>query len=337
MSTISKIVVQATKEGEFRKLLHTLNGIKSGFYVKNGFFINTKEIKYPYTQKNVYLPEYLYKQIHQNTINIENIVDIEYLNPIKVPLNDITNIFSKIYTNLKEPKINKSIKVTELESILKYMEDFSKVQIEKVYINYTSCGTGSSYTYANTNNKEGINLYLYPRYDCYDYSLKASLIRAFITVAYKSKTFQEYNSLVDFFINTLKIEDIDLINTKNNKSNISSEVLSNLEKDSNELLASLGILNMANIDLIEDKIVIKEFGELTFLSANEVKLIKLLINNRGSIVTYEQIGNVLWEKEDKYSLSAMSKVVERIRGKLLKNKIFNEVIITHRSKGYSLA
>jgi hypothetical protein len=68
------------------------------------------------------------------------------------------------------------------------------------------------------------------------------------------------------------------------------------------------------------------------LTKYESQVLKLLSDNRNKVVTFEQIGDVLWpEDEDKYSEYAITKLMERLKKKLPKYSIHAQ-----RGKGYLL-
>ena len=76
--------------------------------------------------------------------------------------------------------------------------------------------------------------------------------------------------------------------------------------------------------------------ELRNLTKQEEKVLKELVGNTGNYVTFDKIGEILWEDkiDEKYSLSAMAKVMENLRRKIKGIGVNKEVIFTKRGKGY---
>lgn len=72
------------------------------------------------------------------------------------------------------------------------------------------------------------------------------------------------------------------------------------------------------------------------LTKQEEKVIEILADHKGKIVTFDQVARCIWGKGvyDKFSLEAMAKVIENLRKKIKKLGINKEVIFIKRSKGY---
>lgn len=99
-----------------------------------------------------------------------------------------------------------------------------------------------------------------------------------------------------------------------------------LSKESNEYLERLGF---------GEKIVIPKLNNLT---RQEEDVLNLLQANQGSVVSFDEVANVLWKDktDDKFSLEAMAKVIENIRKKIKAVGINKELIFTKRGSGYLL-
>lgn len=71
---------------------------------------------------------------------------------------------------------------------------------------------------------------------------------------------------------------------------------------------------------------------------SEKKLMNLLLVKRGTVVSYDDIAEVLWEKDadEKFSLYAISKTVERLRTRVKSAGVFPDIIQTVRGTGYIL-
>lgn len=88
------------------------------------------------------------------------------------------------------------------------------------------------------------------------------------------------------------------------------------------------ILNMANSTIEKDNKVIE-------LTKNEYRILKYLIENRGKIVSREDIMNYLWESESFIDDNTLSVNITRLRNKLEELNL-KELIETKRGQGYIL-
>ena len=74
------------------------------------------------------------------------------------------------------------------------------------------------------------------------------------------------------------------------------------------------------------------------LSLKEHKVFTQLIKHKREIVCFDKIGKVIWGGEfyDKFSIFAITKLIERLRKKIKKIGISSEIIQTVRKRGYVL-
>ncbi len=75
------------------------------------------------------------------------------------------------------------------------------------------------------------------------------------------------------------------------------------------------------------------------LSPQEKKLYQILISNSGRVVTYDEISQSLWEDQSyqKFSLFAISKVIEGLRKKTSVSGLPPDLIRTARGRGYFIS
>ncbi len=73
-------------------------------------------------------------------------------------------------------------------------------------------------------------------------------------------------------------------------------------------------------------------------TTSEKTILKSLIKKKNIVLTFEEMGDLLWKNKvnEKYSLYAITKKIERIREKLYQNGIKINIIHTQRGKGYIL-
>lgn len=114
------------------------------------------------------------------------------------------------------------------------------------------------------------------------------------------------------------------------------------------LLAKISsLLRRTDTNDIKDKIDAKDFvlnisnstieknGKIIELTKNEYKILKYLIENRGKIVSREDIMDRLWESESFIDDNTLSVNITRIRNKLEELDL-KEIIETRRGQGYIL-
>lgn len=80
---------------------------------------------------------------------------------------------------------------------------------------------------------------------------------------------------------------------------------------------------------------INQVGDLT---GKESRILQMLMDRRGEIVTYDEIATVLWGERmvDKFSLYAINKLFDRLRLKLQVSSINSNIIQSERGVGYLL-
>lgn len=88
------------------------------------------------------------------------------------------------------------------------------------------------------------------------------------------------------------------------------------------------ILNISNSTIEKNNKIIE-------LTKNEYKILKYLIENRGKIVSREEIMDSLWESESFIDDNTLSVNITRLRNKLAELDL-KEIIETRRGQGYIL-
>ena len=112
------------------------------------------------------------------------------------------------------------------------------------------------------------------------------------------------------------------------------------------LLAKIGsLLRRTNMQEVNDKIDEKDFilntsnntiekdGKIIELTKNEYKIFKYLVQNRGKIVSREDIMECLWESENFIDDNTLTVNITRLRNKLEELEL-KELLETKRGQGY---
>lgn len=114
------------------------------------------------------------------------------------------------------------------------------------------------------------------------------------------------------------------------------------------LLAKIGsLLRRTNMQEVNGKIDVKDFilntsnstiekdGKTIELTKNEYKILKYLVQNRGKIVSREDIMECLWESESFIDDNTLTVNITRLRNKLEELEL-KELLETKRGQGYIL-
>lgn len=114
------------------------------------------------------------------------------------------------------------------------------------------------------------------------------------------------------------------------------------------LLAKIGsLLRRTNMQEVNDKIDAKDFilntsnntieknGKIIELTKNEYKILKYLVQNRGKIISREDIMECLWESESFIDDNTLTVNITRLRNKLEELEL-KELLETKRGQGYIL-
>jgi len=160
-------------------------------------------------------------------------------------------------------------------------------------------------------------------------------VGAIIRKIYKNKDWETYQEIQKFLIYKSKVAK--LLNIKQKldiEKNINeySECISR----SNENYNLTGYPAFPPIKFEKGYYYLESYGKIDFLSDSEEKVFDLLFKNKNTIILFEQIGDTLWKDNEKYSLQAISKIIERIRKKFVIYGLHKEIIFTKRGKGYVL-
>lgn len=144
------------------------------------------------------------------------------------------------------------------------------------------------------------------------------------------RTWFERNATIDFlFQNTATLKTL--------KHQTQTQITQKIIKDSHQYLIKLGFPSHSLFTFKNRQVYIQNqpFNSLT---PQENSLLMLLIKNPNQIVTFDQAAETIWQEkvDDKFSLYAISKLIENLRKKITLAGINHQVLITKRSQGYIL-
>ncbi len=324
-------------ELEAKRLLHNAHQIAVGFYKINGFVV------LPYESAKdldnfVSFPNLPYLSIPRFWERAARL-DVSTL-PIEVPsdlLNETVELLKK--ANLPKPNYQKIQRVwrkhqNKVISQIYELIPSRKDTITKIVIWPTAFGTGGSF---NQSKNPPEPVYIWLRQD----RGISSLIECILTSITRPDVYRHLNGLwqeseiiVDWLLaysplyKLLKKLDKDVFETLTIKSTRVKQQADLLQK-SESFLRQIGA-PVINIEAV------KQVSTQTF-SPKEKEILNLLISKSPQIVTMDQIGDVMFQKNpDSYSLFAISKLIQRLRDKLEKNGVSGSFIQTKRGEGYLL-
>lgn len=335
-------VWKCSSETEAERLIHCAHQIVVRFYRVNNFIVlpynpgvnNANIVTFPDLPYNK-IPRFWEKVKRVDVTNLPLKVDKQLLSEVIGLLSNGDNSlpdFEKT-KNLWQ-KAEKDI-IAEIYNIMpKY-----KNTIRKITIHPTKFGTSSSFNWIN---KKG-EIIVHLRED----QGISTIVEAVLTSLTRRDTYknlgamwQESELLVDWIIiesslaKVLKKFNTEVFTPTLKYTRIKQQA--KLIDKSNDFYKKLGISTVDNVFSLNGKYPEIYKKPVQNLSQNERILLKLFIENSGSVVSFDKLGENLFSDVDDFSLYAISKSVERLRNKLEANGVSGSYIQTLRGKGYLL-
>lgn len=328
--TFPKIQFTYSKRTEALRILHIAHMVKNYFYMKKGFPV------LPYRAETdtgtIYFPEL---KIYKNkdfwakcNIREDELGDEKLIKEISNEIPDVKVDFSQKEKQFNEifPKVYKEITA--------FVPNFFE-EIDEIVIMPTNFGSVSSLYFSEYEGKKMLKLYW--RVDAKLGSIFAMLFYSLIDRGkYKDFfTWEERSAIKDFFMTRSVMAryfpnyhtTLEPTKTGRNKKHL---------QESKEYLEKLGFRTEQVFHIIGNKIVCRD--KSLELTKNELKLMKLMVERNKEVVTWDDIGDVLWGEDvaEKFSLEAMTKLVQRLRNKIEEAGVFPSIIETVRGMGYRL-
>lgn len=340
-----KYQIVSTLESEYKRILFTASGIKNNIYQELGFLILPKlnkklasnQVIFPYSAQ---LEKTFWKKV--SALKYHNLNYKMSKNDLQFVSYYFPNIpvLEKKYLKKIENQIN-SQKNKFLETVVSIFGDSRQINEVKIYI--TNYGTGASYIHIDK--EKSINIYL--RKDRPVEIAFAQIVNAIVHTDLQKQprknhiidqTWKNKNIIVGYLYQNTPLKQL-YLEEKTLNHTLQNKIPFDLSLQSQSYLRKLGfqvqpVLTLENNNLFNHITQTR----LDFLTFEEEKVLKFLITNKNKIVTFAEIGDVIWGKESpqKYSLYAISRIIFEIRSKLKANGINKEIIQTQRKKGYYL-
>ena len=309
---IPKIKIIHTAQTEIFSLMSYFYRVKTHFYHTNQYYVLPYLI--PKNKRTVYIPDI---EILRNKIFIKlcNYYDYEIEN--KYP-----QALEKMINHYKFEPIQKKHFLTDFNSIL---TQFCKIldqifpsildDVSNIIIMPTRYGTTCSEYSSQSPYNSTIRFFVRNDTNLEEIFYMFLMERINRTKLYTDYSWEERMAICEHTMLFTPLKQL-FPDFKPVLNRLQNDIDPNLKKESVIYHQKLGI-NVLDIFLIKhgEIYINSKFAKFT---PTEKSVLKVLIENKNQIVSFEQIAEAMWQDKstEKYSLYAMSKCVERIREKL---------------------
>lgn len=343
---MSNICVKYSLETEANKLLHDLQQLYSGFYLKNGWYPLPLGTKTKFTDSSVIFPTFDYSKISVFYKNKKLVEDsnqfegrnTELLELAKSQLSE-SNLFIKI-SNAKLKKLEADYTKVLKPSILKLKKSFGYLKGTKlnIQISPTQFGTCGSFNHPYKEDfltNSDINLVFYLRVgqpaDQVKEYLASSLTRGFVNHLEWKCTEAVSDFITEHILDSkTHVPTLDRI-SKVNKTSL---------KKSLKFLRTYNLPTGKVLDYFENENKIILLGEniTTKFTQYEFRTLRELILKKGTVATFDDLSNCLYKAEigEKFTFWGITKTIQRIRDKLELLGVPREQIVNVKGQGFKL-
>ncbi|PIZ63126.1 hypothetical protein COY16_02740 [Candidatus Roizmanbacteria bacterium CG_4_10_14_0_2_um_filter_39_13] len=263
--------------------------------------------------------------------------------PNKVIQEKLMNIYQPFHNSVfpDAPIINEWSRHGKL--ILKTIDEIIPQKLKKIktiVIFLTHFGTRASFELCKPNDTK-ITIYLRTDAQMYDlvFSILSSLLRHDLLKRHHN-TWEEAQLLADWFISDTKLatvfKEIGCDDYKTLLSNIRVGYGREISQESKKIYEALEIGRVETGFFLLNGEVLYKGKMISGLSFGENRILTALIENKEGVLTYEVIGDLVLQKEEKFSLYSISKRVQRLRDKLEEMGIGKHHIQTVRGVGFRM-
>lgn len=335
-----------SKQTEIDRIIHSFANIAIGFYQDLGFLLLDKNPNKPnipsciIPNKLSYLTKEIVSELKEDKFDVGNITKSKSLDKF------FRSKFSEIEL-IPDEKIKEiEIKWRKIEKdFLKILDTICpKNPYTKVIINPTLYGVLGGYSLQSK------TIYISYRTDQPTEYIISLILRALVQKEllsmstkdelslYKNLSWRKKEELVDIFMTKTKLKEL----YPEYKSTLEllekNEIHDELIKESNGRYAELGFPANKPLLLCENG-EIKLNGEcIKTLTNSQNLLLQKFLQEESVVLSNEDIARILWGDNfyEKFSLSAIMKMIHQLRQKLKDAGLQKEVIFTKRGKGYVL-
>jgi DNA-binding winged helix-turn-helix (wHTH) protein len=328
-----KINIYTDSAGDFecKYICFLAKGISMGEYQNNGFAVIPTLDNNP---KSVHFPNLPYSKEFWKSINLNSNKNLSGDYP-KSAIDEVKKLLSKQRNDDNNTKLNE-IKsdwekiekdfFKDLNSFLNFGKALSKVDNINVLI--TPYGTRGSFNPPRIGNK--FNLNVTSRIDQPAGNIAVGILQnLYIIDTWIGGEIGEEN-----YIKRMSAISFLMKNTIFKKYFPDFVDLTKQNYTTNQKLITKSKGFLKKLGFAEKTVELSK--SLINLTKQEEQVLKLLENHKGKVVSFDQVARVLWKdkRDDKFSLEAMAKVIEKLRKKIKGIGVNKEVIFTKRGSGY---
>lgn len=327
---------------EVSRVVDVAKSIATGFFRLNNFYILPK-INRDISGQCVVFPDLNYQRIPRFWEKVRVVKDETF--PIKVSkvlAEGVGNILAKRLLRKPEFDVTRKLWDTAQSEILQAIFDIlpsKKGLLKEVIIYPTVFGTTCSFSYF----KDG-KIYIYLREDQGVYAISEAILTSLTRVEIFEDlggSWSESELLVDFLLTKSKFsrvlkkfspESTYFPTLKSIRVKQSAKIC----KESERFYDKLGLPQSENVFGLGQKTPTVFGKPVNNLTLTEKLILELLIKKANSVISFDDLGNVLFDRESDFSLYAITKSMQRVRDKLEENGVSGSYIQTLRGQGYLL-
>ncbi|MDP2860706.1 MAG: winged helix-turn-helix domain-containing protein [bacterium] len=308
--------------------------IQAGFYRKKGFLV----LPYPTLySKTVYFPDLPYPSGFWKKLKKLSYHSVARLFPEKTR-RELKTVLPFVNSVSPSPKLTG--KVRFFLRTLKNMGFFIREieQVSSLTILLTPFGTMGSFNYRRK--KSGlVDLFLTHHSDSSSFYLAKTIILALLLLQnekYAQEKWQDKQTIADFLLSSGRINGI-FDSPPTNFSSENKKLPAKYLLDSKNFLRKLGMAGEGRLRVVDGQIFLGEKKIDRKLSPQEKKTLAGLLAKNGDVLSYDELAKILWgkEAEDRFSLWAMTKIIQKLRAKLTLLGL-SDAIYTLYGRGYGL-
>lgn len=325
---------------ESDRLLEMSLKVSNGFYHLHHFLVLPFAPKHPRpdSSHHVYLPDLPYSSIPRYWESVSKVGDI-------YPLKQLANISNLLETHLESlslaplhnPTLISDTKL-DLPKVVDWLHStFPSLPLpDDILIHPSYFGTLGSFDWNQKTNQ----VVLYLRSDQTLYTLVELVLSAILRPHAGETLYSDWEKteyLVDYLLLESSLRDLLPSSGSWQPTTIPPHYPQALVQESNQFLQKMGVINHTSTHFsLKDGGVYFGATPLTTLTAREHSILTQLISRAPNPLTIDEIADLIFTKEEKFSLAAIGKTIERLRKKLSDLGISSSYLATASGVGYYL-
>jgi len=336
---IPQTVWNYSLDTETDRIAYTITNAANRFFTSHGFYV----LPYPIegNSKTIFLPD-----LHYELQLFDRLAPLDATIPLRADTNNLNLIKTKLeksqwridHQKLAEVKKIWSLNENKLwEMVSQFFKLDKHITLE---IRPTRYGSACSF------DCDGSQIRIFYRVDTDISHLGEAIISAILLHplnnqyqnVWQGENWTEKEAIVDSLMTVGPFAGL-FPGYNTTLSHGRSPISAKLNNDSKKYLAQFGITDEPILCARDGEITIKGKQTDHQFSMAEKELLLLLIDNKNKVVSFDEIADIIWkdQAEEKYSLWAMAKMIQRLRGKLQEFGVNPDLIETKRRVGYVLA